>query len=309
MNPFVFIVGCPRSGTTLLQRLLNAHSELAITPESHWIPRLAAKPWALTDDGVVTSKLVSRLLAHRKFARLQIGREQVMAIAGGDRRVSYSSLVSQIFDFYGGVQGKPLVGDKTPAYVRSIDVLHTLWPSARFVHVIRDGRDVALSMMDWPKVHPKPGDFATWTEDPVSTAALWWDLNVRRGRVSKTLLGSELYYEVRYESLVARPREECAAMCAFLGLRFDDSMLQFYAAREGADPGLEVKCAGLPITPGLRDWRSQMSPQDLENFEAIAGELLEELGYPRVVPCPSSESLQHSSKIRENFAQDPRTRT
>jgi hypothetical protein len=174
--------------------------------------------------------------------------------------------------------------------------------------VIRDGRDVALSMMHWPKVHPKPGDFTTWNEDPVSTAALWWELNVSRGREARKLLGSELYYEARYESLVARPREECAALCAFLSLRFDDSMLQFYAARESTDPGLEAKRAGLPVTPGLRDWRSQMSPEHIESFEAIAGELLEDLGYPRAVPRPSSETLHHSSKIRESFAQDPRTR-
>jgi hypothetical protein len=304
MNPFVFIVGCQRSGTTLLQRVLNAHPQVAITPESNWIPRLAAKPWALTDDGLVTSKLVSRLLAHRKFARLQLDEKRILAISSGERRVSYSFLVSQILDLYGEMQGKPLVGDKTPAYVRSINLLHRLWPAARFVHVIRDGRDVALSMLEWPKVRPKPGDFLTWNEDPVSTAALWWDLNVNRGRGAGNSLGPELYYEVRYESLVANPREECAALCAFLHLTFDDRMLQFYAVR-GGDPGLEKKCAGLPITQGLRDWRSQMPPEQVENFEAIAGDLLEDLGYRRAVPRLSSEALQHSNKIRESFAQDP----
>ncbi len=306
MNPFVFIVGCQRSGTTLLQRVLNAHPQLAITPESNWIPRLAAKRWALTEDGLVTSKLISRLLAHRKFARLRLNEKQILAITREERRVSYSFLVSQIFDLYGEMQGKPLVGDKTPAYVRSIDILHRFWPSARFVHVIRDGRNVALSLLEWPKVHPKPGNFVTWNEDPLSTAALWWDLNVSRGREARKLLGPELYYEVRYESLVENPREECAALCAFLHLPFDDCMLEFYAVREG-DPGLEKKCAGLPITPGLRNWRSQMTPDQIESFEAIAGELLEDLGYPRAVPRLSSEVLQHSSRIRECFAQDPRT--
>jgi hypothetical protein len=307
MNPFVFIVGCPRSGTTLVQRLLNAHPQLAITPESHWIPRLAAKPWALTPEGLVTPKLVNRLLAHRKFSRLQIGQEQVLAIVEKYPGVSYSFLVSRIFDLYGKMQGKPLVGDKTPANVRNIDLLHRLWPSARFIHVIRDGRDVGLSMLEWPKVHPKPGDFVTWSKDPVSTAALWWEANVSRGRAAKESLSVELYYEMRYESLVANPREETAALCSFLGLPFEDSMLQFYAAGNGRDPGLEEKCAGLPITQGLRDWRSQMKPEQIESFEAIAGELLENLGYSRAFPHPSLESVLHSNNIRESFAQDPRT--
>ena len=308
MNPFVFIVGCPRSGTTLVQRVLNAHPQLAITPESHWIPRLAVKPWALTSDGLVTPKLVQRLLAHRKFSRLQIGQEQVWAIVGGHPHISYSLLVSRIFDLYGEMQGKPLVGDKTPANVRSIDVLHRLWPSARFVHVIRDGRDVALSMLEWAKVHPKPGDFATWNKDPVSTAALWWEVNVEGGREAKRFLPPELYYELHYEAFVANPREQITALCSFLNLSFDDSMLEFHAARNGADPGLEKKFAGVPITQGLRDWRSQMRDEQVERFEAIAGELLENLGYPRAVPHPSSAALLHSRKMRESFAQDPLTR-
>lgn len=308
MNPFVFIVGCPRSGTTLVQRVLNAHPQLAITPESHWIPRLAAKPWALSSDGLVTAKLVQRLLAHRKFSRLQIGQEQVWGIVGEHPDISYSFLVSRIFDLYGEMQGKPLVGDKTPANVRNIDALHRLWPSARFVHVIRDGRDVALSMLEWPKVHPKPGDFATWSEDPVSTAALWWQVNVERGREAQRSLPPELYYELHYEAFVANPREQTAALCSFLNLPFDDSMLEFHAARNGTDPGLEKKFAGIPITRGLRDWKSQMKAEQIERFEAIAGELLENLGYPRAVPHPSSAVLLHSRKMRESFAQDPRTR-
>jgi hypothetical protein len=308
MNPFVFIVGCPRSGTTLAQRVLNAHPQLAITPESHWVPRLAVKPWALTGDGWVTAKLVQRLLAHRKFSRLQIGQEQILAIVEKTPRLSYSCLVSRIFDLYGEKQRKPLVGDKTPDNVRRMDILHHLWPSARFVHVIRDGRDVALSMLEWPKVYPKPGEFVTWSEDPVSTAALWWEVNVSSGRGARKSLPPELYYELRYESLVANPREQIADVCSFLGLAFDDSMLQFHAAHNGADPGLEKKFSGVPITQGLRDWRSQMTAQQVESFEAIAGELLENLGYWRAVSRPSSAALLHSRRMRESFVQDPRTR-
>ena len=175
-NPYVFIVGCPRSGTTLLQRMVNAHPNLAITPETHWIPRFYAKAWALSPEGPVKRKLIRRLLAHPKFARLKISRKEMKTLTGnGHQPISYGNLVSRIFDLYGERQKKPLVGDKTPDYVRSIETLHSLWPSARFVHVIRDGRDVALSMMEWPKVRPKPGDFATCRDDPVSTAALWWE--------------------------------------------------------------------------------------------------------------------------------------
>ena len=66
--------------------------------------------------------------------------------------------------------------------------------------------------------------------------------------------------------------------------------------------------AHLPVTPGLRDWRAQLPPQDNERFEAAAGGLLEELGYPRVVPRPRLEALEHATRIRNLLTQDPRAR-
>jgi hypothetical protein len=237
---------------------------------------------------------------------LKISPEEIARLIGNGKPISYGNLVSGIFDLYGGRQGKPLVGDKTPDYVRSIETLHSLWPSARFVHVIRDGRDVALSMMDWPKSRPKPGDFATWREDRVSTAALWWEFNVRLGRKAGKSIGDKLYYEVRYESLVTRPKEESAALCGFLGVPYSDAMLRFYEATRASDPGLETRRAHLPVTPGLRDWSAQLPPQDKERFEAAAGALLEELGYVRVVPHPRPEMLEHTARIRHLLAEDPR---
>src|SRR5713226_8954261 len=125
-NPYVFIVGCPRSGTTLLQRMINAHPEIAITPESHWIPRLIEKSWAATAEGTVTRKLIRRVITHPKFARLHISGEDVYKLAPKGQPVSYPCLVTRILDVYAKNKGKPLVGDKTPDYVRTIGLLHTL---------------------------------------------------------------------------------------------------------------------------------------------------------------------------------------
>src|SRR5262249_39085617 len=150
-------------------------------------------------------------------------------------------LVSRLFDFYGQRFGKQLVGDKTPDYVRHMESLHRLWPTARFVHVIRDGRDVVTSMQEWPKVHPRPGDFVTWEQDQVSTAAWWWEQNVHLGCQAGLALGPGLYYEVRYESLVTRPRETFERLAEFLAVPFDESVLHFHQRRGSDDPGLEVK--------------------------------------------------------------------
>jgi len=81
-----------------------------------------------------------------------------MTLVGNGGPLSYASFVTGIFDLYGKSHGKALVGNKTPDAVRKLDTLHAIWPQARFVHVIRDGRDVALSMFNWSSVQQKkPG--------------------------------------------------------------------------------------------------------------------------------------------------------
>jgi hypothetical protein len=121
-------------------------------------------------------------------------------------------------------------------------------------------------------------------------------------------LGPELYYEIRYETLVSQPATECAALCDFLGLPYDDAMLSFHEGREKADFGLDAKKAWRPITSGLRDWRSQMTLDDIERFEAAAGDLLEQLGYPRAVPDPPQEKLEEATRIRHAFTQEVRAK-
>lgn len=300
-NPYVFIVGCPRSGTTMLQRIVNAHSQIAIMPESHWIPRLFDKRQGLTPEGLVTPELIPHLLAQPAFALLDIGREKLETLLGTDRPASYADFMTGMFDLYGKARGKTLVGNKTPGFVRRTRTLHSLWPTARFVHLIRDGRDVFLSTIHRALKNPKAGVFDTWEADPATTAGLWWEWNVQSGRQAGYSLGPKLYYELRYESLVANPEEECAALCAFLGLPYDDAMLRFHEAQEEST-------AARPVTPGLRDWRSQMPGEDVERFEAAAGELLDELGYPRSIPHPPLERVEIASKMRDLLARDPRTR-
>ncbi len=302
MNPFVFIVGCPRSGTTLLRHILMAHPQIAVTPESHWIPFWFEERRGLTPDGMVTPELINLLLEHPRFARLRIGREQLAGLMGNGHPLSYSAFVTGILDLYGKRKHKPLVGDKTPQYVRRMPTLHSLWPGARFIHLVRDGRDIWLSIANWSKTpRTRLAALSTWKDDPVSTAALWWEWNVRLGRESGKSLGPELYYEVRYECLVADPQEESSALCAFLSVPYDEAMLRFHEGHTRSDltsSGRGNWFPWRPVVPGLRDWRTQMSSEDVERFEAIAGDLLDGLGYPRAFPRLPPERLEDASRIR-----------
>src|SRR5713226_4680398 len=136
-NPYLFIVGCPRSGTTLLRRMVDAHPCIAIAPESYWIPRWYEEGIGVTPEGFVTPDLVSKLIEYPRFSRLRIGRQDLEGLIKSDELVSYSTFVTRIFNLYGEAKGKPLVGDKTPGYACQLRTLHTLWPMARFIHLIR----------------------------------------------------------------------------------------------------------------------------------------------------------------------------
>jgi hypothetical protein len=309
-NPFVFIVGCPRSGTTLLRHLVGAHPQIAITPEAHWIAKWFEKRRGLTQDGRVSPAMVDELLSHPKFAMFYLGRPELEEMLGPGEPPTYADFLSAVFDRYGQNLGKQLVGNKTPDAVRKLDTLHALWPAARFVHLIRDGRDVALSFFNWKSVLlKKPGTFATWQEDRAITAALWWDLNVRRGRDAATILGPELYYEMRYESLVRHPEQECAALCRFLGVSFQPCMLRFHEAQSSAPAQLEPRHGWRPISPSARNWRNEMAADEVQRFEAAAGGLLAELGYPRAYPELSPAAVQHSVRIRDRLlAESPDVR-
>jgi hypothetical protein len=305
VNPYVFLVGCPRSGTTLLSRIANAHPQLAVVHETRWIPRTFEFRRGLTQEGFITPKLLERMRDPLRLKRLAIDEEELARLFENDERVLFRSFVTRLFDLYGEREGKPLVGDKSPGYVRYLPLLHELWPEAKFVHIIRDGRDVCLSVLEWRK---GVTSFSTFDEDPFTTMGVWWEWYVQLGREGGRQLGPGLYHELRYESLVAEPERESARLCDFLGLPFHASMLRFHEGRTSSKPGLSAKAAWLPVTGGLRDWRTQMDSADVLRFEAPAGDLLDELGYPRGAPSVSKRQREQAARIRVRFAEQAHSR-
>ncbi len=303
-NPYVFIVGCPRSGTTLLQRMLDSHPQLAVANDTHFIPR-AIEDVPARVDPLLTDEIVERVRRYHRFPRLDLPDEVVRGAASGSR--TYHEFVSALYSGYARLHGKPLGGEKTPDYVRYLPVLHGLFPWAKIVHLIRDGRNVALSALEWAREDKGPGRFRLWQEDPIAVCALWWCWQVSTGRRDATALVSDRYCEVHYEDLVDRPEQVLRDLSEFLGLPFAGEMLKYYEGKTRDEPGLSAKKAWLPPTPGLREWRTQMARRDVELFEALAGDLLASLGYQRGVAVISPEIValagQYRSKWEAELAQ------
>jgi len=294
-NPFVFVVGCPRSGTTLLQRMLDNHPGLAVANDTHFIPR-ALGTGAMAEDPLLSDDLVQAAVGYRRFPRLGISKDTAEQIARGAR--TYGEFVGRLYSEFARMHGKPLGGEKTLDYVRYLPLLHRLFPWAKIVHIIRDGRDVALSTLEWANENKGPGRYELWRTEPLAVCALWWRWQVGAGRAWAREIGQDVYREVIYEDLVAQPERVLRDLADFLGLPFAQEMVEFHVGKVRDEPGLSAKEAWLPTMSGLRDWRKKFSANDLELFDALAGDLLTDLGYDLGSGGISPETTDKATRYR-----------
>lgn len=281
----VFVVGFMRSGTSLLWAMLDAHPKLAMSLDSMFIPRF----WTIrsrygTNDHLDARRLVSDVMSFPRVREWELPEGVVSATLETLGESSFADAVRAVFEMYAKAQGKPAWGDKTPGYVIRMPLLASLFPDARFVHVIRDGRDATLSCMDRGVIASN-----------VAVGADRWRQRASQGMAEGRSLGSRRYLEVRYEELVADPSGALTSVCEFLGLEFDARMLGYMDRAISVVPErsrYRHDNLAKPPTPGLRDWRRDMSSSDVAVFESIAGHLLDELGYERgVARIPISSRL------------------
>jgi hypothetical protein len=283
--------------------MLDAHPLLAVSNDPHFIPFAPGLRKGI--DPPVTPELVGWLRGYRTFARLGLDERALTEAAEG--ATTYSDLVARLYDTFGSSRGKPLAGEKTPRYVRYLPLLHSLFPRARVVQLLRDGRDVALSTLEWARPDRGPGRFRLWLDNPLAVCALSWRWHVTTGLRDGELLGG-LYSEVRYEDLVRDPEPALRGLADALALPFADEMLDFHRGRTRSEPGLSAKDAWLPPTPGLRDWRTQLAPDELELFDALAGDVLDLLGYERGAEDVSAETEARATHYRQAWENELRER-
>jgi Sulfotransferase family len=277
---FPFFVGSGRSGTTLVRAIFDSHPHLAIPGESNFISAMGKNRHRYeTDDGLATEAFLSDLLAHPRFRLWGVPEDAIRTSFAESPPGNFADGVRRAFELYAAQKGKSRYGDKTPGYVMHLPLLARLFPEARFVHIIRDGRNVALSYLE-----------VSFGPESIEQAALRWRRFVARGRRTGARLGPKRYLEVRYEDLIEDPEETVQTMCQFLDIRFDPQMFRYperatEVAQGSAFPEVHGHL-GLPPTTGLRDWRAQMSANDLTTFEILAGDVLSEMGYERAVTRP-----------------------
>jgi hypothetical protein len=266
--PPLLLLGVRRSGTTLLRVMLDRSGDIAIPDESYVVPQLAARHRAPVD----TERFVDDL---RRLPRLQeLGIAPAAVAARLRPGMTPGEAISAVFETYAAARGKPRWGDKTPLYMQHLPLLERLFPAALYVHLVRDGRDAALSFLAMPQGIVT----RTWAHPRHAAGfACQWRTEVLGAQELGRRVGDR-YLEVRYERLVAEPAATLRLICAFAGLAYEDAMLDYAGTVDLTGKPHQARLTQ-PPTAGVRDWRTEMGPADVTAFEAIAGDLLARLGY------------------------------
>lgn len=283
--PAPFVVGVTRSGTTLLRLMLDAHPQLAVPPETHFALDVIA---AFKLGPVSPEGFVEIVTTHRRWPDFGLDAEVLLARVMEVEPLAAGPALRAFYRYYADEAGKPRWGDKTPGYLRKMAKIEKALPEARFVHLIRDGRDVAVSITG---LHFGPRS--------VPEAAHRWAKRIRVAREQGARVGH--YIELRYEDLISDPERSLRRICDFVELDWDSAMLDYHdraadrlqeitrdlpRSHEGeVIPAQQrVSIHALASEPPQADrvgrWRTEMSASDQAAFVESAGDLLAELGYP-----------------------------
>jgi hypothetical protein len=268
----VFVVGMNGSGTTMLLDCLGRHPSLYAFPkETRLIPYLMARQRVHGDLAVDANfkALWDEVLALPAFSEVN-GRVPVpLPEDWREHPRSLPAILDAVFSWFAAREGKRRWCEKTPQHVQHLLALSLDFPRARFIHVIRDGRDCAVSF------HRR------WKRQPELTVFRWKKV-VSMGRDQGRRLGPKRYLEVRYEDLTAQPEQALRRICQFLELPFDPQVLQSAQPYLKGGRNARRPVGGLQRNSGK--WRRYFSPRTIERLERIAGRTLAGCGYATGLP-------------------------
>jgi hypothetical protein len=259
--------------------MLDAHPLLAVPPEAYFTLRVLRRHPAGVGGRFHAEALVAELSADGSFRNWELPLDALATRVDEARPADAPGLLRCVYAEYAAQRGKPRAADKTPRNVLHIERLAAAFPEARFVHLVRDGRDVVPSVLE----HLLGPDHFTAGVD-------YWQERVQAGRRAGAALGPARYVEVRYEDLVARPAETLARLGPFIGVADTTPMLGYQQHATAVlatvwDSRRHERIAAPPA--GVRDWRVSLEPHRVQLFEALAGSTLEDFGYERAFARPS----------------------
>jgi hypothetical protein len=268
----VFVLGCPRSGTTVLYHMLLSAGNFAVyRAESNVYSVLQPRFGKLGSEG-----------NRRELLKYWL-KSKLFEVSGLDASVIQNKVLHDchsagdflriVMEESARAQGVERWADCTPDHLLYMREIKREIPDALFVHIIRDGRDVALSYAKQGWSYPFPWD----RNEQVAVAGLYWEWIVRKGRQVGRELGHD-YYELHYEDVVEKPRETLGKLSEFVGQELDYDRIKQVGIGSVSEPNSSF-ASGRDFRPVGR-WAEQMSPEQLAHIEALIGSFLKDLGYP-----------------------------
>lgn len=292
----IFVVGCQRSGSTLLGAMLGSGDRMIATPESQFVADLMPHD---PRQIVELRQAIDAIAAHPRFKlwNFPIGDERP------DGYGTFMDAVNWLVRTYGARSGRTDVDfwvEHQPGNVRHMQALADACPEARFVHIVRDGRAVANSLLK-----------VAWGPNSISSAAHFWSQRVAMGMALRDCLPPNRWARIRYEDLLARPEEELRRVCATLELPFDEAMIAARSYHVPPSTRKQHHLVGQALAPERIDaWQQELSQREIEIFEAHVGPLITYLGYQlsfgRRARLPSS--AETARMIMVQFLQSYRNR-
>ena len=287
----IFIVGCARSGTTLLQAMVHSHPRLAMPPENRFVMPVYRNRVDFGDPRQAENRdAVARYITTTKGTKF---RDLGVKAADVRRRLhevppTIGSMLGAVLELFAQRFDKPRWGDKRPNYIQDLDVVLALCPDAQIIHMIRDGRDCVASLKRMP-----------WWTFGYPASVYKWARAIDTAVEAREGLRPDQYHEVRYEDLVADPRRHLEKLCAFLEEDLDEAMLEHHRESDTKIPGYKDwhEQVHRPVTStAVQRWQQELDDQEIRLFEHVAGRQLEAVGYERSLGWlkrrPSAEMLR-----------------
>jgi len=295
----VFVGGCPRSGTTLLRAMLDAHPDLAIPGETRILVdgfRCRAR-WGDLEDAE-NRRRVALWVAGRKVARARRLTDDTDKLV--ERMVAapptIGSVLSAGFQLYAEERGKPRWGDKRPSLVLNLDAVFAMFPEAQYVNLVRDPRAVVASIR-------RVGRQQGWTSRGLAGGADKWERSQRAAERWRRRLRSDQFHELRYEDLVADPADTVQRLAAFLELDRAglDAMLHHHETTDVHSARLHRLVSEPVTTATVRGWEQTLRPKEVAFVESVLGDRMARYGYEPVAagrPVPQKLAERHRKRRR-----------
>lgn len=273
MKNIIFIVGVGRSGTSLLQSILNAHAEIAFLPETQFFRNYVASKQAVTAD-LTTFKTI--LKADISFQRARIDTDDLLVDFSQDTFTTieaYKSLLTK----YLSRKNKTIVGDKDPRNIDYLPILHQHFPEAKIIHIYRDPRDVVLSKTK-----------AAWSAHrPFWLHAIIGQHQLNRGRkIGKMLYGERFFFEIKYENLIRQPEQTIQGLCVYLNVEYQSQMMDFARSSKELVDEKEMSWKKETFKPIQKNnsgkWKDKFTPKQIQYIEAVSNEAFNHLEYEKV---------------------------